>query len=141
MPEGEGHFFIGRDGSSVYVVSWVTAPSMGETDKDAIPGTLEVFLRGVGQGFQIGAESVGRPKTFVCELQNETSISQGGYTGSEYDLRSCTVPARARVFTRMAGDQRQMYIAVVFYMEEDENVSRFIKSFTIGAQKSRPRAR
>jgi len=42
----------------------------------------------------------------------------------------------------MAGDQRQMYIAVVFYMEEDENVSRFIKSFTIGAaQKSKSRSR
>jgi endonuclease YncB( thermonuclease family) len=141
MPEGESHFFIGRDGSAVYVVSWVTAPSMGETDKDAIPRTLEVFLRAVGQGFQIGAESAGRPQTFLCELQNETSISQGGYTGSEYDLRSCTVPARARVFTRMVDDQRQMYIAVVFYMEEDENVSRFIKSFTIGAQKSKSRGR
>jgi len=141
MPEGESHFFIGRDGSSVYVVSWVTAPSMGETDKDAIPTTLEVFLRAVGI-FHLGTKSVGPPMTFVCELQNETSISQGGYTGSEYDLRSCTVPARARVFTRMAGDQRQMYIAVVFYAEEDENVSRFIKSFTIStAQKSKSRAR
>jgi endonuclease YncB( thermonuclease family) len=141
MPEGESHFFIGRDGSSVYVVSWVTAPSMGETDKDAIPTTLEVFLRAVGI-FHLGTKSVGPPMTFVCELQNETSISQGGYTGSEYDLRSCTVPARARVFTRMAGDQRQMYIAVVFYAEEDENVSRFIKSFTISAaQKSKSRSR
>jgi endonuclease YncB( thermonuclease family) len=142
IPDGETHFFIGRDGSSVYVVSWVTAPSMGETDKDAMSETLGVFLRAVGQGFQIGAESAGRPQSFLCELQNETSISQGGYTGSEYDLRSCTVPARARVFTRLVNEQRQMYIAVAFYVEEDENVSRFMNSFTIGAaQKSKSRAR
>jgi endonuclease YncB( thermonuclease family) len=142
VPEGDSHIYMGRDGWSVYVVSWVTAPSLGETDKDAITGTLQVFLKAVGQGFQMGAESVGRPESFLCELQNETSISQGGYTGSEYDLRSCTAPARARVFTRMAGDLRQMYIALVFYMEEDENVSRFIKSFTIGAaQKSKSRSR
>jgi endonuclease YncB( thermonuclease family) len=140
-PEGETHFFIGRDGSSAYVVSWVTAPSMGETDKDAISGALAVFLKAVGI-FHLGAERIGRPEAFVCELQNETSISQGGYTGSEYDLRTCTVPARARVFTRMVDDQRQMFIAVAFYTEEDENVSRFIKSFTIGApQKSKSRTR
>lgn len=142
VPDGESHIFMGRDGWSVYAVSWVSAPSLGETDKDAITETLEVFLKAVGKGFQIGAESVGRPKSFVCELENEKSISQGGYTGSEYDLRSCTVPARARVFTRTVDDLRQMYIAVVFYMEEDENVSRFIKSFNVGtAQKPKSRTR
>lgn len=142
VPEGESHIYVGRDGWSVYAVSWVTAPSMGETDKDAITGTLEVFLKAVGQGFQIGAESVGSPKSFLCELQNEKNVSQGGYTGSEYDLNSCTVPARARVFTRMVDDLRQMYIAVVFYMEEDENVTRFIKSFSAGAgQKPKSRTR
>ena len=140
VPVGENNFFMGRDGSSLYAISWVTAPSMGETDRDVITVSLELFLMGVAQGFQNGAESVGRPASFKCELENEKSISQNGYTGSEFDLISCTVPARARVFTRVVGDQRQMYLAVVFYREEDENVTRFIKSFTIGAgQKSKPR--
>lgn len=140
VPEGESHIYMGRDGWSVYAVTWVTAPSLGETDKDAITGTLGVFLKAVGQGFQIGAESVGRPQSFVCELQNEKNISQGGYTGSEYEMNSCTVPARARAFTRLVDDQRQMYIAIVFSLQEDENATRFIKSFTIGAaQKSKSR--
>ena len=140
VPEGESHIFVARDGWSVYAVTWITAPSLGETDKDAISETLGVFLKAVGQGFRMGSESVGRPQSFVCELQNEKSISQTGYTGSEYELRSCTVPARARAFTRVVDDQRQMYMAVVFYMQEDENVARFIKSFTVGArQKSRSR--
>ena len=86
------------------------------------------------------AESVGRPMSFRCELENEKNISQSGYTGSEFDLSSCTVPARARVFTKAAGDQRQMYLAVVFYREKDDNVTRFIKSFSVRAgQQSKPR--
>ena len=142
VPDGESHIYMGRDGWAVYVVSWVTAPSMGESDKAAISETLEVFLKTVGQGFQIGAERIGRPQSFLCGLENEKNISQGGYTGSEYDLNSCTVPARARAFTRLVDDQRQMYIAIVFYTQEDENVDRFINSFTLGAaQKSKPRTR
>ena len=142
VPEGESHIFTARDGLSVYAITWITAPSMGETDEAAISETLGVFLKGIGQGFRLRSESVGRPQSFVCELQNEKSISQSGYTGSEYELSSCTVPARARAFTRLVDDQRQMYMAVVFYMEEDENVARFIKSFSVGAaQKSKPRTR
>ena len=141
VPVGENNFFMGRDGSSLYAISWVTAPSIGETDKDVINVSLELFLKGVTQGYQSGAESVGRPTTFQCELENEKSISQSGYTGSEFDLRSCTVPARARVFTKVVGDQRQMYLAVAFYREEDENVTRFIKSFTIGARQKPKRTR
>ena len=142
VPEGESHIYMARDGSSVYTVAWVTAPSMGETDEDAIAGSLSVFTLGVGQGFRMASESAGRPQSFQCELENEKKISQTGYTGSEYDLNSCTVPARARAFTRVVDGQRQMYIAIVFYTQEDENVDRFIKSFTMGAgQKSKPRTR
>ena len=142
VPDGESNVFVGRDGWSVYAVTWIAAPTIGETDKDAISETLGVFLKAVGQGFRMRSESVGRPQSFVCELQNEKSISQGGYTGSEYELSSCTVPARARAFTRVVDDQRQMYLAVVFYMEEDENVARFIKSFTVATgQKSKSRTR
>jgi hypothetical protein len=142
VPDGmvKEHLYLGRDGWSLYAVMWVNGPSYGEKDKDAMSVTLDGFLKGVGQGFQSRAESVGRPAPFLCQLQNEMNISQSGYTGSEFDLSSCTVPARARVFTRVVDDQRQMYLAVVFYMEEDENVSRFIKSFTVGtSQKAKSR--
>lgn len=74
-------------------------------------------------------DKAGRP---IPELTN-------GYTGSEFDLTSCTIPGKVRAFTRLAGDQRQMYIGVVFYKEEDPNVARFLRSFTVGspAQKIR----
>jgi hypothetical protein len=142
MPEGESHIFLARDGSSVYTIAWVTAPSMGETDEDAIAGSVSVFTLAVGKGFRIGSESAGRPQSFECQLENEKKISQSGYTGSEYDLKSCTVPARARAFTRVVDGQRQMYVAVVFYTQEDENVDRFISSFNMGAaQRSKSRTR
>ena len=138
----ETHIYMGRDGWSVYALMWVTGPTLGETDKDAISITMDGFLKGVGLGFENRGQSVGRPTSFSCEIQNGTSISRNGYTGSEFDLSSCTVPARARAFTRVVDDERQMYLAVVFYMEEDENVARFIKSFTVGsAQKSKSRTR
>jgi micrococcal nuclease len=145
VPGGDGmseNVYMGRDGWSVYAIMWMTGPTFGEADKDVLSVTLETFLKGVGQGFQERGESVGRPTSFQCELQNEKNISQSGYTGSEYDLNTCTVPARARAFTRVVDDKRQLYLAVAFYMKEDVNVSRFIKSFTVGAgQKSKPRSR
>ena len=51
-PDGETNIYMGRDGWSVYAITWITAPSLGETDEDAIAVSLEVFLKGVGQGFQ-----------------------------------------------------------------------------------------
>src|SRR5215216_6700207 len=49
VPVGEDNIYIGHDGWSVYAITWVTAPSMGETDKDAISATLGIFLEGVGK--------------------------------------------------------------------------------------------
>jgi len=54
-----------------------------------------------------------------------------GFTGLEFELGSCTVPVKARVFTRIINGERQLYLAVVLYMGQDENVNRFINSFTI----------
>jgi micrococcal nuclease len=129
------HVYLARDGWSIFALMWITGPTLGETDKLAIDQTLTGFLRGVGEGYQYRGKTVGGPAQFLCALENATSISTNGYTGSEFNLRSCTIPARARAFTRVVDDQRQMYIAVAFYMEEDANVMRFIKSFTVSAKK------
>jgi micrococcal nuclease len=128
----ETHVYMARDGWSIFALMWITGPTLGETDKLAIDQTLTGFMRGVGEGYQYRGKTVGGPSQFICELQNPKSISMNGYTGSEFNLTSCTIPARARAFTRVVDDQRQMYVAVVFYMEEDDNVMRFIKSFTVG---------
>jgi micrococcal nuclease len=136
----EGKVYLGRDGWSVYTLMWVTGPTYGEKDRDVLAYTMSRFLQGVGEGYESRAQTVGRAAPFSCELQNQRDISMGGYTGAEFDLRSCTVPGRARIFSKVVNGQRRMYLAAVFYMEEDENVSRFLKSFTVGTpQKTKTR--
>jgi hypothetical protein len=125
------HVYMGRDGRSAFAVSWFTGPTYGESDVDAIKYSLTSFLKGVGVG--IDARNPGQGLNFSCELQNEKDISMRGFTGLEFDLTSCTIPARARVFSRAINGDRQMYIATVFYMEQNNNVARFINSFTITA--------
>ena len=125
----EGHVYRGRDGRSAFVVSWLSGATYGESDVDAIKHSLAGFLKGFGTTFDAlyGAQGA----SFSCELQNEKDISMGEFTGLEFDLTSCTIPAKARVFTRTINGNRQMYLASVFYMEQDDNVSRFINSFKI----------
>jgi endonuclease YncB( thermonuclease family) len=126
IPLGEGlsngHVYRGRDGRAAFVVTWLTGPTYGESDVDAIKSGVSGLLKGLGE-----------QSAFSCEsLQNEKDISMRGFTGLEFELGSCTVPVKARVFTRIInGDERQVYLALVLYMEKADNVSRFINSFTI----------
>lgn len=120
------HVYRGRDGRAAFVVSWIKAPTYGESDADTIKLSAEGFLRGLGE-----------TSAFSCEsLQNEKDISMHGFTGLEFALSSCTVPAKMRVFTRIINNDRQIYLAFVLYREQDPNVSRFINSFTITESKS-----
>jgi len=119
--------YMARDGWAIYSVMWLTGPTYGETDKSALTGALQGFLKGVGQGYESTAKRPG----FNCEPQGEKNISSNGYTGTEYDLTTCSVPTRLRAFTKVVGDQRQLYVGAVLYMEEDPNVSRFLQSFRV----------
>jgi endonuclease YncB( thermonuclease family) len=137
VPSGSGetvdtHVYMVRDGESVFSISWMAGPTGGETDRDALTYSMRRFVEGIRQGFEAHARSVGQPATFSCELENEKDISRNGYTGSEFDLSSCTVRGYARIFTRVVDNKRQMYVATTFYTAEDENVMRFIKSFSVG---------
>ena len=136
------HTYMVRDGESVFSITWVTGPTEGETDRDALNYSMRRYVEGVKEGYEARAKSVGRPTTFSCDLENEKDISRSGYTGSEFDFSSCTVPGYARIFTKVVDNKRQMYVATAFYNAEDENVLRFIKSFTVGPpQKPKPRKR
>jgi endonuclease YncB( thermonuclease family) len=109
-------FYVAHEAYALYAVMWMTGPSRGETDAAAINGTLHGFLGGIGQGY----ESAGGK--FVCESQHSTDVSLSGYSGREFDMKGCTVPAMARVFTKVTNGQRQMYIGAVFFAKEDPNV-------------------
>jgi endonuclease YncB( thermonuclease family) len=132
----DSYLYRGRDGRSAFVIWWLTGPTYGEADVDAIKSSLSSFLKGVGTS--LDTLHPGELPNFSCDLQNEKDVSMLGFTGLEFDLSSCTIPTKARVFTRVTGSDRQMYLATVFYMEKDDNISRFLNSFTITqATKSR----
>ena len=81
-----------------------------------------------------------RRSDFKCEPPKGKNVSQNGYTGVEIDLSSCGVPWRTRLYTRVVNNEREMYVAASAYAEEDaDNVRRFMKSFTVGAAKTRSR--
>jgi endonuclease YncB( thermonuclease family) len=127
--------YAARDGWAFYALMWVTAPSNGEPDKVAIEGTLRSFMRGFGDGYQRRNNSA-----FACDLEGGRSFSTAGYSASEYDLSTCTVPAKLRAFTRVVSGDRQMYLGAVFYaLPDDENISRFMQSFTVGIPASKAR--
>ena len=119
-------YFV-RDGWASYVVTWMTGPSIGETDQSALQSILEGLIKGVGEGYG----KAGGQQQVTCGAVPEVDISSNGYAGKEFDLTSCTLPGRVRAYTRIIGDERQLYFAAVFYLEEDENVNRFLKSFSI----------
>lgn len=124
---------VARDGASVFAVLWLTGPTLGEPDKAAIEDTVvNGFIKGFHTSYQRGDRG-----EFSCPRMSEKNISTNGYTGREFDLSSCSLPTRARAFTKVVGDRRQMYFSVVFYGDENETVSKFIKSFTVVGEKSK----
>jgi endonuclease YncB( thermonuclease family) len=123
----EVNMHAARDGASIYFVFWFSAPSLGETDKVALGETVEDWIKSAHKSYEIADRGY-----FFCRQRREKDISMNGYTGREFDMSSCSLPTRARAFTRVVDNQRQMYIGIVFYGEDNENVGRFIRSFTVG---------
>ena len=114
------HLYRGRAGRAAFVVTWLTGPTYGESDADAIKEGTQSYLKGKEQ-----------ETPFPCEpMQNGKDVSMRGFTGLEFEFK-CMVPVKARVFTRVINGDRRVYIAMVLYREKDDNVDRFINSFTI----------
>jgi micrococcal nuclease len=124
LPDKNGikdvHLYRGRDGRASFVVLWLTGPTYGESDADAIREGTDSFTKVFGQETAFGCES----------MQNDKDISMGGFTGLEFEFK-CRVPLKTRVFTRIINGDRQVYMAMVLYREKDDNIDRFINSFTI----------
>jgi len=129
----EVNYYMARDGLAVYALMWMTGPTNGETDAAAINGTMSGFIKGIGAGY----ESIGGK--FFCEPRSDSEFSLNGYSGREFDLKGCTIPAMARAYTTAVDGQRHMYVAAVFYGKDETNVSKFLESFTVNTgSKTRP---
>jgi hypothetical protein len=124
LPDKNGirdvHLYRARDGRASFVVLWLTGPTYGESDADAIKEGTDSFTKVFGQDTAFGCES----------MQDDKDISMGGFAGLEFEFK-CRLPLRVRVFTRIINGNRQVYLAMVLYREQDANIARFINSFTI----------
>jgi hypothetical protein len=87
---------------------------------------LEAFVTGFGRGYENENQSA-----FACELESARRFSSNGFSASDFELPSCTVPGKVRVYTRVVGGRRQYYVGAAFYAREDANVSRFLNSFIV----------
>jgi endonuclease YncB( thermonuclease family) len=117
--------YVAHEGNAIYAVMWMNGPSRGETDISAINDILRGFLSGIGQSFE---KNGGK---FTCEPKSSDDISSGGYSGREFDMKGCTVAAMARVFTKVSGGDRQIYLGATFFAKEDPSVMKFLDSYTI----------
>lgn len=118
-----------RDGWAVYSLGWFKGPTLGEPDDVAFKGMLKEFMTAAAESYK----QDNRQTKFNCQTPTGTNVSRNGYTGVEYNLTSCKVPWRVRMYTKVVDNERQMYIAAAAYAEEDaENVTRFLRSFNVG---------
>lgn len=122
------HSYVARDGWSMYAVLWAAGPSLNEPDDMWITTVLGGILRGLGRGY----DSVGDAHKFKCDVKSKRDVSQNGYTAQEFDLTGCTMPGFARIYTRVAGGQRQFVVGVTFFMQPDSKTRRFLTSFSVG---------
>jgi hypothetical protein len=106
---------------------WVTKPSDGETDQSFLDRAVEAIVTSVGAAFEAQNK-----RSFNCDLQSGKNVSVNGYKGIEFDLTTCEVPGKVRMFTRVINGQRHMYVGSAFFTQEDANVNRFLKSFVAG---------
>ena len=123
--------YIAWEGQNLYSVAWFTAQTYGEDDRMA----LDQFIFNEFRAGVAGAFNGGDPDA-RCTPQSEKDVSANGYFGIELDLSVCPIPTRIRAFTKASGDRREVYFAAVTFREEDANVTRFIKTFTVPAKKT-----
>ena len=122
------HSYVARDGWTMYAVLWAAGPSLNEPDDVWITTVLSGILRGLGRGY----DSVGDGHKFKCDVKSKRDVSQNGFTGQEFDLTGCTKPGFARIYTKVAGGQREFVLGVTFYMQPDPKTQRFLTSFRLG---------
>jgi endonuclease YncB( thermonuclease family) len=127
--DGSGALYRARDGQAAFVVTWLNGATYGESDVDAINQSVASLLKSFGIAFN--PPNQGQEPASSCKSENEKDISMHGFAGREFEISSCAVPVKVRVFTRTIDNERQMYAAMVLYKEKENNVARFINSFTI----------
>lgn len=123
--------YVAVQEQNAYSITWFTAPTFGEDDKTAMDQLIFNELTAATAGAYTGGDPQAR-----CNAQSEKDISSNGYWGRDIDMSHCQIPTRLRVFTKVTGDRREVYLAMVGVNNDNPNVTRFLKTFTIRAKKN-----
>ena len=115
--------YVARDGLSTYLVQWVKAKAFSETDQHVLENAVAGFTAGMRKG-------VGDPGD-SCVPKNENYFAVNGNPGVEFEVASCVINGRVRIVTKRVNAQRTLYILAAFYMQEDQNIPRFLNSLTL----------
>ncbi len=121
----DSNIYLGRFDQTTYVVVSSTGPNAGESDAEIMEGAI----RGLVGGIQSDWQKLGT--TFKCYPDLDRDFSASGYAGRQYDLSGCTIPGRARFYTRVVNNVRELYLTAAFFFgpSDDPNSRRFFDSF------------
>lgn len=126
-------YYRAKDAESVFELIWFTASSLGVSDEYILNRGVGLTIQGIASEFEAAGGG-----SFSCDPTSRKISAPLGFSGREYDLTNCTVPGMARAFTRQNGNDRDIYIGFVFYKQEDDNIMKFLKSFTITSEAKAP---
>lgn len=121
------NIYLGRFNKTTYVVVSSTGANAGESDAVILDGAIRGFVAGIQSDWQkLGT-------TFECYPDLDREFSVSGYAGRQYDLSGCTVPGRARFYTRVVNNVRELYLTAAFFFgsSDDPNARRFLDSFAV----------
>lgn len=134
--EAEFHIYFGRHEKTAYVVVSSTTPNGNDVSPRLLDNTIKGFIAGIQADWQkLGS-------TFTCEATLDREFSVSGYDARQYDLSRCTVPGKIRLYTRVVGGMRELYLNGAFFFgsPDDQNATQFFKSFSINSPKSSPKS-
>ena len=118
------NLYLARDGWSTYFVQWLKAKSMGESHTAALKEAVLGFATGLNTG-------LGPYASASCRASDEKNISVGGMPAVEFEMVSCALRGRVRIVTKLVNGQRHMYVLAALFINEDDNVPRFLNSLTV----------
>ncbi|MGH9969591.1 MAG: thermonuclease family protein [Pyrinomonadaceae bacterium] len=133
--EADFHIYFGRYEKTAYVVVSSTTPNGNDVSPRLLDGAIKGFIAG------IQADWLKLGSTFTCEPTLDREFSVSGYDARQYDLSRCTVPGKIRLYTRVVGGMRELYLNGAFFFgsPDDPNANQFFKSFSINNAKSSPK--
>ena len=129
------NLYIARAGFSTYFVQWLKVKSLGESHEAALKEAVVGFAAGLNSG-------LGPYASESCRASDEKYISVSDLPAVDFEMVSCVLRGRVRIVTKLVSGKRHMYVLAALFMNEDDDIPRFLNSLTLDIPpKPKPRKR